>query len=90
MKDSWRVLTRDVKRIFSVPRSLIIIIGILVTPALYTWLNILAFWNPYNATENLPIAVVNNDVGTESALTGELNVGDLVVDKLSDNKQLGW
>ncbi|MDU4244845.1 MAG: YhgE/Pip family protein, partial [Varibaculum cambriense] len=90
MKDSCRVLTRDVKRIFAVPRSLIIVIGILVTPALYTWLNILAFWNPYNATENLPIAVVNNDVGTESSLTGQLNVGDLVVDKLSENKQLGW
>ncbi len=90
MKDSCRVLTRDVKRIFAVPRSLIIVIGILVTPALYTWLNILAFWNPYNVTENLPIAVVNNDVGTESSLTGQLNVGDLVVDKLSENKQLGW
>ena len=90
MKDSCRVLTRDVKRIFAVPRSLIIVIGILVTPALYTWLNILAFWNPYNATENLPIAVVNNDVGTESSLTGQLNVGDLVVDKLSEIKQLGW
>ncbi len=90
MKDSCRVFARDVKRIFAVPRSLIMVIGILVTPALYSWLNILAFWNPYNATENLPIAVVNNDVGTESALTGQLNVGNLVVDKLSENKQLGW
>ena len=84
------MFTRDVKRIFAVPRSLIIIIGILVTPALYTWLNILAFWNPYTVTENLPIAVVNNDVGTESALTGRLNVGNLVVEQLSENEQLGW
>ncbi|MDU7384014.1 MAG: YhgE/Pip domain-containing protein, partial [Schaalia turicensis] len=90
MKDSCRVFARDVKRIFAVPRSLIMVIGILVTPALYTWLNILAFWDPYNATENLPIAVVNNDAGTESTLTGQLNVGNLVVDKLSENKQLGW
>nr|WP_076389233.1 YhgE/Pip domain-containing protein [Vaginimicrobium propionicum] len=90
MRDSWRVFTRDAKRIVSVPRSLIIIFGILVTPALYTWLNILAFWNPYNATENLPIAVVNNDVGASSALTGQLNVGDLVVEQLSANEQLGW
>lgn len=90
MKDSWKVFSRDVKRIVAVPRSLIIIFGILVTPALYTWLNILAFWNPYTATENLPIAVVNNDVGAASELTGQLNVGDLVVERLSENKQLGW
>ena len=90
MKDTCRVFARDVKRIFAVPRSLIIVIGILVTPALYTWLNILAFWNPYTVTENLPIAVVNNDVGTESALTGQLNVGNLVVEQLSENEQLGW
>lgn len=90
MKDSWKVFTRDVKRIVAVPRSLIIIFGILVTPALYTWLNILAFWNPYTATENLPIAVVNNDRGAASELTGQLNVGDLVVEQLSENKQLGW
>ena len=90
MRDSWRVFTRDVKRIIAVPRSLIIVLGILVTPALYTWLNILAFWNPYEATENLPIAVVNNDVGATSTLTGQLNVGDLIVGQLSENEQLGW
>lgn len=90
MKDSWRVFTRDVKRIIAVPRSLIIVLGILVTPALYTWLNILAFWNPYTATENLPIAVVNNDVGATSTLTGQLNIGDLIVEQLSENEQLGW
>lgn len=84
------MFTRDVKRIIAVPQSLIIVLGILVTPALYTWLNILAFWNPYEATENLPIAVVNNDVGAASALTGQLNVGELVVEQLAQNEQLGW
>lgn len=84
------MFTRDLKRIIAVPLSLIIVFGILVTPALYTWLNILAFWNPYEATGNLPIAVVNNDAGADSALTGKLNVGDLVVEQLSDNDQLGW
>lgn len=90
MNDSWRVFVRDIKRILAVPRSLIIVIGILVMPALYSWLNILAFWNPYTATGNLPIAVVNNDEGTNSALTGKINVGDLIVEELSHNDQLGW
>lgn len=90
MKDTWRVFTRDIKRILAVPRSLVVVIGILVTPALYSWLNILAFWNPYTATENLPIAVVNNDRGTSSELTGAINVGDLIVEQLRENDQLGW
>lgn len=90
MRDGWRIFARDIKRIIAVPRSLIIIFGILLTPALYTWLNILAFWNPYNATENLPIAVVNNDEGAQSALTGKLNVGSLIVEQLAENDQLGW
>lgn len=90
MKDSWHVFTRDVKRILAVPRSLIIIAGILVTPALYTWLNILAFWDPYTETGNLPIAVVNNDRGTSSEITGDLNVGDMLIDQLSEDDQLGW
>lgn len=90
MNDSWRVFVRDIKRIFAVPRSLIIVIGILVMPALYSWLNILAFWNPYTATQNLPIVVVNNDVGTNSTLTGKINVGDLIVEELLKNDQLGW
>ncbi len=90
MRDGWRIFARDIKRIIAVPRSLIIIFGILLTPALYTWLNILAFWNPYNATENLPIAVVNNDEGAQSALTGKLNVGGLIVEQLAENDQLGW
>lgn len=90
MKDSWRVFVRDVRRIIAVPRSLIIVVGILVTPALYTWLNILAFWNPYTATANLPIAVVSNDKGTDSELTDQIVVGDLIVEQLEKNDQLGW
>ncbi|MDO5034237.1 MAG: YhgE/Pip family protein, partial [Actinomycetaceae bacterium] len=90
MRNSGRVFVRDVKRILAVPRSLIIVVGILLTPALYTWLNILAFWNPYTVTENLPIAVVNADVGANSDLTGELNVGDLIAEQLAENEDLGW
>lgn len=90
MNNTWRVFTRDIKRILAVPTSLIIVIGVLVTPALYSWLNIAAFWNPYEATGELPIAVVNEDEGTESDLTGEINVGDEIVAQLKGNDLLGW
>ncbi|MCI5825310.1 MAG: YhgE/Pip domain-containing protein [Arcanobacterium sp.] len=72
------------------PRSLIIVVGVLVIPALYSWLNILAFWNPYEATDKLPIAVVNSDTGACSDMTGTINVGNLIVGELRKNNQLGW
>ncbi|MDD7542147.1 MAG: YhgE/Pip domain-containing protein [Mobiluncus porci] len=90
MRDTRRVLTRDIKRILAVPRALIIVIGVLVIPALYSWINILAFWDPYMATGELPIAVVNNDADATSDITGTVNVGSLIVDELHTNDQLGW
>lgn len=74
----------------AVPRSFIIVIGIMIMPALYAWLNVAAFWDPYDNTSRLPIAVVNQDTGASSELTGQVNVGDAIVEQLRDNHQLGW
>ena len=87
---SWRVFKRDVARLGRVRKSWIIVIGVLVTPALYAWFNINAFWDPYANTENINIAVVNLDEGAESELTGPIDVGSQVVEQLEDNDQLGW
>ena len=84
------MFSRDVRRILAVPRSLIIVVGVLLTPALYSWFNILAFWNPYLETGQLPIAVVNNDEGATSTLTGEINAGDRITAQLERHDQLGW
>ncbi|ODT41815.1 MAG: hypothetical protein ABS62_04960 [Microbacterium sp. SCN 70-200] len=71
-------------------KAWIIVVGILVTPALYAWFNINAFWDPYSNTSNITVAVVNLDEGAESDLTGPLDVGAQVVDELQSNDQLGW
>ena len=78
------------KRLARVRKSWIIVIGVLITPALYAWFNINAFWDPYSNTENVSIAVANLDSGTDSDLTGEVNIGDQVVEQLRENDQLGW
>ena len=36
------------------------------------------------------MCVVNEDVGGSSDLTGELHVGDMIVEELHENKQLDW
>lgn len=77
-------------RLVRVRKSWVIVIGILITPALYAWFNINAFWDPYSNTENIKIAVANLDSGADSELTGEVNIGDSVVDQLKGNDQLGW
>lgn len=90
MRNAWRVYIRDLKRLGKVPLAWVIIIGALLTPSLYAWFNIVAFWNPFDNTKNLSIAVVNLDEGATSELTGELNVGDQLVEQLKDNTDLGW
>lgn len=90
MQNSWRVFTRDLKRIARVPKAWIIIIGLIVMPSMYAWFNIVAFWDPYGDTKAVKVAIVNLDEGAYSSVTGDLNVGDKVVAQLKDNHQLGW
>lgn len=59
MRNVWLVLKRDVKRLLAVPLAMVIIGGALITPALYAWFNIAAFWNPFDNTKHLSIAVTN-------------------------------
>lgn len=90
MRNVWRVFVRDLKRLVRVPLAMVIIGGALITPSLYAWFNIAAFWDPFDNTKNLSIAVVNLDEGGSTALTGEVNVGDQLVAQLKDNDDLGW
>lgn len=90
MRNAFRVLRRDLTRIRRAPKSWAIIIGLLVLPSLYAWVNIVAFWDPYGNADHIKVAVVNQDEGASTALTGEVNVGQQVVDQLTANDQLGW
>lgn len=90
MNNSLKVASRDLQRILRVPQALLILIGIIIIPSLYAWLNIIAFWDPYGDTKDVRVAVVNLDEGATSALTGKLDIGEQVVAQLKDNDQLGW
>lgn len=90
MHNALRVFVRDFRRILRVPKVWAIVIGLLIMPSLYAWVNIIAFWDPYSNTKNLKVAIVNQDRGASSPMTGELNVGNQVVDQLKENHDLGW
>lgn len=68
---------------------MIIIGGLLLVPALYAWINIIASWDPYGNTKGLLVAVVNSDKGAKFQNI-EINVGNEVVDKLRNNESIGW
>ncbi|MDD6461811.1 MAG: YhgE/Pip domain-containing protein, partial [Bifidobacteriaceae bacterium] len=90
MHNTLKVFFRDLRRLFTTPAALVIIFGITVLPALYSWVNIYGFWDPYNHTNAITISVANDDQGGSNPMTGELNAGDNIVEALSQNDQLGW
>lgn len=90
MGNVGRVFVRDVRRLLKVPPALVVVVALLVLPSLYTWYNVIGFWNPYEQTGNLRVCVVNQDAGASSELTGELDLGDRIVEQLQQNTQLSW
>lgn len=63
--------------------------GIVLIPTIYTTLFLGSMWDPYGNTENLPVAIVNNDRSVE--YNGKtLSVGDELSDKLKDKKSLDF
>ncbi len=84
-----KVYKKDLKRIIKNPVAIIVIIGICILPSLYAWVNIKACWNVYENTQNIPIAVVNNDADTY--FKGEkINIGNQIVEQLKGNKKIRW
>lgn len=84
------IFIRDMKRLGRNPIALVVVIGVCILPALYAWYTVAAFWDPYQNTESIEVAVVNEDRGAESPLGTRIDVGSQVVDDLKDNHQLGW
>ncbi len=88
--NALRVLKRDYLRLLKAPAALVVVFVLVVLPSLYTWFNVVGFWDPYNNTGNIRVCVVNEDEGASVESMGELNMGDQVVEQLQENTQLGW
>lgn len=90
MGNILRVFLRDVKRIAKTPAAWLVALFLIVLPSLYTWFNVVGFWDPYDNTGNLRVCVVNEDAGANDETLGELDLGAQVVGQLEENTQLGW
>ena len=89
MKGILNVFKNDINKIFQHKIAIIIMIGTLIIPGIYAWINIDSNWNPYENTSNLPIAIVNNDKGV-TILEKYINMGDLMEDSLKENNAMNW
>ncbi|WP_210364635.1 YhgE/Pip domain-containing protein [Bacillus sp. REN3] len=69
--------------------TLIALIAVILVPLVYAMIILTASWGPYDNLSNLPVAVVNDDVGAMSG--GErINAGEDLVKTLKESKSLGF
>ncbi|KEF39037.1 YhgE/Pip-like protein [Schinkia azotoformans MEV2011] len=93
MKNILHIYKTDWLNIFKVPIATLLIIGLMVLPSLYAWVNLIGAWDPYGNTSRVPIAVTNEDVGTVLGVRDihkEINIGEEIVTNLKKNTKLGW
>ncbi len=89
MKNIFKILKFDLKNVAKNIIVFVVIIGIVILPALYSWFNIAANWDPYSNTAGLDFAVTAQDTGYEFKSI-KVNAGDSIVSNLKQNSQMGW
>ena len=90
MKTIKQIFLTDLKNLSKNLFALIIAIGICFLPALYAWCNIYSNWDPYGNTGELKLAAVSLDQGYVGEDGTVINVGDTVMDQLSENDAVDW
>lgn len=79
----------DLRSVIKSPALAILVIGMILLPSVYAWINIKSVWDPYNNTSGIPVAVANEDEGIE--IEGKvINIGAQTIEGLKNNSKLGW
>jgi len=91
MRTIWAIYRADLRRARRSVISLVVVLGLTAIPALFTWFNVAASWDPFSNTKNLTIAIANTDQGYKSDLVPlTVNIGDQVVAALRANEDFDW
>ena len=91
MNNIWQLFVLDVRSLFKNAVSIVIVLGLVFLPSIFSWYNILACWNVFDNTGSLTVAVANSDTGFESDLMPiRVNIGESVESALRENDQLNW
>ena len=91
MNNAWRLFKSDVRHLFANVVTIIIVMGLVALPSIFSWYNIIACWDVFGNTGNLTVAVANSDEGYESDLVPlRINIGEQITSALRANDQLDW
>lgn len=91
MSGAWNLLRRDLARATQNTMAVVVVVGLVILPSLFTWFNVIASWDPLNNTKGLTVAVANSDDGYQSSLIPlKMNIGDQVISALRANNDLNW
>ncbi len=88
MKQIWRIYKTDLRNVAKHWAAIVIVVGLMILPSLYAWFNIKASWDPYGNTKEVPIAVSNEDAG--SNLRGKRYQYRERDCRFSEEKQKSW
>ena len=93
-----RMFSQESLAIFKEKKLMIAIIAVIFVPLLYAGMFLWAFWDPYDRIDDIPVAIVNEDLPYE--YEGELfELGNELVDRLKEeedfdfhfvNRQVGY
>lgn len=83
------IYKRDIKNIIKNPVTIIVVLGLIILPSLYAWVNIVACWDPYSNTSGIQVAIVNLDEGVDFG-NEVVNAGEMIVNNLKENHSIGW
>lgn len=91
MNGILHLIRRDARQAFRNVMAGIVMFGLIVIPALFTWFNVLASWDPFANTSQLKVAVASTDEGYQGDLVPlRVNVGEQVLSELRANDRLDW
>ncbi|MBU3110534.1 YhgE/Pip domain-containing protein [Clostridium lacusfryxellense] len=84
-----KVAQRDILSILKNRFIRVSVIAIIIVPLLYSLLYLAAFWDPYARIKDMPVAVVNQDVGSTKD-GAKVNYGKDLVNNLKSKQAVGW
>ena len=61
MRNVFKLFSYDIKHLFGNVITVVIVLGLVFLPSIFTWYNVIACWNVFYNTGNLKVAVANSD-----------------------------
>ena len=91
MRNIARLFLLDMRHLADNVIAAIVVVGLVIVPPLYAWFTTAGFWDPYDRTDQIKVAVANDDEGYQSDLIPvKVNAGESVTSSLRANDQFDW